>query len=39
MMKKNPHLTVKSSRWMTMAKGIPMSSLAETTHPPKGITP
>lgn len=31
-------LTVKSSRLTTMAKGMPMFSLADTTHPPKGMT-
>lgn len=32
-------LTVKSSRLTTMAKGIPISSFADTTHPPRGMTP
>lgn len=31
--------TVKSSRLTTIAKGIPMSSFPDTTHPPRGMTP
>lgn len=34
-----PTLTVKSSRLTTIAKGIPRDSLADTTHPPRGMTP
>lgn len=32
-------LTVKSSRLTMIANGIPKSSFADTTHPPRGITP